>query len=317
MEKSMQPQVQSEQDKMVPIDTSGDPVEIELKEENNKEQAQPSQPEVQVEEAPIIEEPKKGKEEELEDYSASVKRRIDKLTRKMREAERREQAAIEYAKNVNDKYKQAVNLGAQKDEHAIKNIEDKLVTQEAFAKRAMEAAMQAGDVNKQVEAQQEIARLAIEKERVNVSKQKRERTKGQEFQGEPMPEILQQSTQQYNQQSQQPVQEPDPKAAEWASRNSWFGKNKVMTYAAMGLHEELVEEGFDASTDEYYTEIDKRIAKNFPQQGNQTRPTQKVGSAVRTSSTGRRTVKLTPSQVAIAKKLGVPLEEYAKHVKEA
>ena len=317
MEKSMQPQVQSEQDKMVPIDTSGDPVEIEVKEENNKEQAQPNQPEVQVEEAPIVEEPKKGKEEELEDYSASVKRRIDKLTRKMREAERREQAAIEYAKNVNDKYKQAVNLGAQKDEHAIKNIEDKLVTQEAFAKRAMEAAMQAGDVNKQVEAQQEIARLAIEKERVNVSKQKRERTKGQEFQGEPMPEILQQNVQQPNQQSQPPVPEPDPKATEWASRNSWFGKNKVMTYAAMGLHEELVEEGFDASTDEYYTEIDKRIAKNFPQQGNQTRPTQKVGSAARTSSTGRRTVKLTPSQVAIAKKLGVPLEEYAKHVKEA
>ena len=131
-----------------------------------------------------------------------------------------------------------------------------------------------------------------------------------------MPEILQQNVQQANQQNQQPIPEPDPKATEWASRNSWFGKNKVMTYAAMGLHEELVEEGFDASTDEYYTEIGKRIAKNFPQQGNQTRPTQKVGSAVRTSSTGRRTVKLTPSQVAIAKKLGVPLEEYAKHVKE-
>jgi hypothetical protein len=180
----------------------------------------------------------------------------------------------------------------------------------------MEAAMQAGDVNKQVEAQQELARLAIEKERVNVSKQKRERTKGQEFQGEPMPEILQQNVQQANQQNQQPIPEPDPKATEWASRNSWFGKNKVMTKTAMGLHEELVEEGFDASTDEYYTEIDKRIAKSFPQQGNQTRPTQKVGSAVRTSSTGRRTVKLTPSQVAIAKKLGVPLEEYAKHVKE-
>ena len=317
MEKSMQPQVQSEQDKMVPIDTSGDPVEIEVKEENNKEQAQPNQPEVQVEEAPIIEEPKKGKEEELEDYSASVKRRIDKLTRKMREAERREQAAIEYAKNVNDKYKQAVNLGAQKDEHAIKNIEDKLVTQEAFAKRAMEAAMQAGDVNKQVEAQQEIARLAIEKERVNVSKAKRERTKGQEFQGEPMPEILQQSSPQTTGQAQQQIPEPDPKAKEWAGRNTWFGKNKVMTYAAMGLHEELVEEGFDATTDDYYTEIDKRIAKSFPQQGNQARPTQKVGSAVRTSASGRRTVKLTPSQVAIAKKLGVPLEEYAKHVKEA
>ena len=316
MEKSMQ-QVQSQNDKLVPIDTSGDPVEVELKEDEKKEGVQSTVPDIQVEEAPQEEVKQESKEEELEEYSASVKRRIDKLTRKMREAERREQAAIEYAKIVNDKYKNAVNTGTQKDDYAIKNIEEKLVTQEAFAKRALEAAMTAGDVNKQVEAQQEIARLAIEKERVNVTKQKRERQKGQEFQGEPMPEILQKPAAQTAEQVQQQVVEPDPKAKEWAGRNAWFGKNKVMTYAAMGLHEELVEEGFDATTDEYYTEIDKRIAKSFPQQGNQARPTQKVGSAVRTSATGRRTVKLTPSQVAIAKKLGVPLEEYAKHVKEA
>ena len=259
MEKSMQ--VQTQNDKMVPIDTSGDPVEVELKEEKKEQQV--TEPEVQIEEAPVEEPKKEAKEEELEEYSASVKRRIDKLTRKMREAERREQAAIEYAKNVNDKYKNAVNTGAQKDDYAIKNIEEKLVTQEAFAKRALEAAMNAGDVNKQVEAQQEIARLAIEKERVNVTKQKRERQKGQEFQGEPMPEILQQSAAQTAEQVQQQVVEPDPKAKEWASRNPWFGKNKVMTYAAMGLHEELVEEGFDATTDEYYSEIDKRIFKKF------------------------------------------------------
>ena len=206
-------QVQTQNDKMVPIDTSGDPVEVELKEEEKKEQ-QTTEPEVQVEEAPIEEPKKEAKEEELEEYSASVKRRIDKLTRKMREAERREQAAIEYAKNVNDKYKNAVNTGAQKDDYAIKNIEEKLVTQEAFAKRALEAAMNAGDVNKQVEAQQEIARLAIEKERVNVTKQKRERQKGQEFQGEPMPEILQQPASQTAEQVQQQVVEPDPKAKE-------------------------------------------------------------------------------------------------------
>jgi len=307
-------QEQTQNDKMVPIDTSGESVEVELK-EGDKLNGNESEVNVeQVEQAPIVETDEK--KEELEDYSQSVKRRIDKLTRKMREAERREQAAIEYAKNVNDKYKNAVNTGAQKDDYSIKQIEDKLVTQEAFAKRAMEAAMQAGDINKQVEAQQEIARLAIEKERVSVTKAKRERTKGQEFQGEPMPEILQQPASQTADQAQA-VAKPDPKAEEWAGRNAWFGKNKVMTYAAMGLHEELVEEGFDASTDEYYTEIDKRLVKNFPQQGSQARPTQKVGSAVRTSATGRRTVKLTPSQVAIAKKLGVPLEEYAKHVKEA
>jgi len=314
MENSMQEQTQN--DKMVPIDTSGDPVEVELKEDDKLKSNESEVNVEQVDQAPIVE--TDDKKEELEDYSQSVKRRIDKLTRKMREAERREQAAIEYAKNVNDKYKTAVNTGAQKDDYSIKQIEDKLVTQEAFAKRAMEAAVQAGDINKQVEAQQEIARLAIEKERVNVTKAKRERTKGQEFQGEPMPEILQQAAPQTADQARaEAVVKPDPKAEEWAGRNAWFGKNKVMTYAAMGLHEELVEEGFDATTDEYYTEIDKRIAKSFPQQGSQARPTQKVGSAVRTSATGRRTVKLTPSQVAIAKKLGVPLEEYAKHVKEA
>ncbi len=314
MENSMQEQTQN--DKMVPIDTSGEAVEVELKEDDKLKSNESEVNVEQVEQAPIVE--TDDKKEELEDYSQSVKRRIDKLTRKMREAERREQAAIEYAKNVNDKYKTAVNTGAQKDDYSIKQIEDKLVTQEAFAKRAMEAAVQAGDINKQVEAQQEIARLAIEKERVSVTKAKRERTKGQEFQGEPMPEILQQPAPQTADQAQaQAVAKPDPKAEEWAGRNVWFGKNKVMTYAAMGLHEELVEEGFDATTDEYYTEIDKRIAKSFPQQGNQPRPAQKVASAVRTSATGRRTVKLTPSQVAIAKKLGVPLEEYAKHVKEA
>ena len=312
-------------EKLVPIDTSGNAVDVTLKEDKKDDVVATTN-----EESPIVEvkedkptevvedKPVEGKEEELEEYSAGVKKRIDKLTRKMREAERREQAAVEYAKNVNEKYKNAVNIGTQKDDYSIKQIEDKLVTQEAFAKRAMEAAMQAGDVNKQVEAQQEIARLAIEKERVSVSKQKRERQKkqleGKEFQGEPMPEILQSGGQPTSPETQTQV---DPKAQNWASQNSWFGKDKVMTYAAMGLHEELVEEGFDATTDEYYSEIDKRIKNRFPQSGSQSKPTQRVASAVRTSSTGRRTVRLTPSQVAIAKKLGVPLEEYAKHVKEA
>ena len=242
-------QEQTQNDKMVPIDTSGETVEVELKEDDKLKSNESEVNVEQVEQAPVVE--TGDKKEELEDYSQSVKRRIDKLTRKMREAERREQAAIEYAKNVNDKYKTAVNTGAQKDDYSIKQIEDKLVTQEAFAKRAMEAAVQAGDINKQVEAQQEIARLAIEKERVSVTKAKRERTKGQEFQGEPMPEILQKPAPQTADQAKaEAVVKPDPKAEEWAGRNAWFGKNKVMTYAAMGLHEELVEEGFDATTDE-------------------------------------------------------------------
>ena len=312
-------------EKLVPIDTSGNAVDVTLKEDKKDDVVATTEGDspvvVVLDDNPVdgVEnKPVEGKEEELEEYSASVKKRIDKLTRKMREAERREQAAVDYAKNVNEKYKNAVNMGTQKDDYSIKQIEDKLVTQEAFAKRAMEAAMQAGDVNKQVEAQQEIARLAIEKERVAVSKQKRERQKkqleGKEFEGEPMPDILKSGGQPVSQELETKV---DPKAQQWASKNSWFGKDKVMTYAAMGLHEELVEEGFDATTDEYYSEIDKRIKNRFPQSGSQSKPTQKVASAVRTSSAGRRTVRLTPSQVAIAKKLGVPLEEYAKHVKEA
>ena len=307
MENSMQTQTQN--DKMVPIDTSGDPVEVELNEE--KKQEQESQPDIQVEEAPQEEIKEEAKDEELEEYSQSVKRRIDKLTRKMREAERREQAAIEYAKNVNSKYKQALETGNQKDDATIQSRENAATTREEFAKRALEAAIQAQDVEKQVAAQQELGKLAIEKEKISLAKARREAAKGQPVEGEPMPEILQ---------KEQPSQQApaDPKALAWQQKNSWFGQDRIMTYAAMGLHEELVEEGFDATSDEYYTEVDRRIREKFPQMdGAKPKPTQRVASAVRTSASGRRTVKLTPSQVAIAKKLGVPLEEYAKHVKEA
>ena len=302
-------------EKLVPIDTSGEAVDIELNdsEDIKVEEVSNDTPIVEVQE-----EATETKEEELEEYSTGVKKRIDKLTKKMREAERREQAAIEYAKSVNDKYKKAVTLGSQKDDFSIKQLEEKLVTQEAFAKRAMEAAIQAQDPTKQVEAQQEIARLAIEKERVSMSKNKRERQKqeldGKEFQGEPMPAEFQQGGQPQRTQEPTPV---DPRAEAWAQQNSWFGKDKVMTYAAMGVHEELIEEGFDAKSNEYYKEVDTRIRQRFPQNEGKPKPTQKVASAIRTSSSGRRTVRLTPSQVAISKRLGVPLEEYAKHVKEA
>ena len=310
----MQPTVQSEQDKMVPIDTSGDPVEIEVKEEEKEDTAN-----VEVQETDTVEEPQSDKkEEQLEEYSASVKRRIDKLTRKMREAERREQAAIEYATKVNDKYKQALTVGTQKDETNVTSRESAVTAREEFAKRALEAAVQAQDVEKQVAAQQEISKLAIEKEKIALAKQRVEQAKANPPQGEPMPQDLQKSQPaQQTEQTEQVIQ-PDPKAQEWQSQNKWFGKDKMMTYAAMGLHEDLMEEGFDATSDEYYNEINSRLKEKFPAlDGGKSRPTQKVASAVRTSPSGRRTVKLTPSQVAIAKKLGVPLEEYAKHVKEA
>jgi len=307
----MQQAEQKKSEQLVPIDTSGDSVDIELNEEKENIQVEEVSDDTPVVE--VSENNTETKSEDLEEYSAGVKKRIDKLTKKMREAERREQAAIEYAKNVNDKYKTAVNSGIQKDEVSLKSRAETLLTQQAFAKRAYEAALNAQDASKQVEAQEEIARLAIEKERLKVSTAKQEALRGKEFTGEPLPVELQQPAQQ----TQEPIAQ-DPKAQNWAQKNSWFGQDKPMTYAAMGLHEGLVEEGFDATSDEYYNEIDKRIRKEFPQKfGDQPKLTQKVASAVRTSSSGRRTVRLTPSQVAIAKKLGVPLEEYAKHVKEA
>ena len=309
--------ITSSSEKLVPIDTSGQSVDVTLKDEKEKgviETTEEESPVVEVQEEvkeDSSQESPKEKEEELEEYSVGVKRRIDKLTRKMREAERREQAAVDYAKTVNDKYKQALATGAQKDDISLKQRGETLVAQEEFAKRALQAAIQGQDVEKQVEAQQEIGRLAIEKERLKISTAKREYAKNRQTEGEELPEALQETT-------PPPAAPPDPRAKEWASQNKWFGQNKMMTYAAMGIHEELVDEGFDATTEEYYKEVDGRIRQNFPQQfGDKARPTQKVASAIRTSPSGRRTVRLTPSQVAIAKKLGVPLEEYAKHVKEA
>ena len=307
MENSMQEQTQN--DKMVPIDTSGEGVEVQL--ETKEDQV--SQPDVQVEEtqtAPVQE----GKEEELEEYSQSVKRRIDKLTKKMREAERRESAAIEYAKNVNEKLKRSETLGVQKDERSIKEGDARIKTQEEFTKRAMEAAIQAQDVEKQVAAQQQLAKLELERERLRASERRLEREKTEPKEEMNVDQYLQQ---QAPQQQQQPTATPE--AEDWAENNKWFNKDRVMTASAMVIHQDLAEEGFDLNSEDYYNEISKRIRKEFPHKfEGSAKPTQRVASAVRTNTaTGRRTVKLTPSQVAIAKKLGVPLEEYAKHVKEA
>ena len=306
----MQPQVQSEQDKMVPIDTSGDSVEITLDEnKENKENKEALKQEIQVEEEPVkVEETKK--EEELEEYSQSVKRRIDKLTRKMREAERREQAAIDYAKKIQEENKNLQATTVASSRERVTSDEATVASTETLLNTALKQAMEQGDVEKQVEAQQKMAQLAIEKERLRIRKNRLEQQEAQKQ--EP---TVEQAIDTPNQRTQA---QPDPRAQEWAEGNKWFGTDKAMTYTAMDLHDEIVNEGFDVSTDEYYNEIDRRIRKEFPQKfEDQSKPTQKVASAVRKTASGRRTVKLTPSQVAIAKKLGVPLEEYAKHVKEA
>jgi hypothetical protein len=313
MENSMQEQTQN--DKMVPIDTSGEAVEVELKEESQTEEVKTTEPEVQVEEVPQEQPKQEAKEEELEEYSQSVKRRIDKLTKKMREAERREQAAIDYAKQVKTEADKLKSSSVIQNDSMLVEREKALVNQKEFAKRAMEAAVNAQDVEKQVAAQQEIARLTIEDERLKVSKAKAVQRKAQ-IEAAPKEEVEQMINNQPQQQ-----REPDPKAVAWADKNDWFGTDNAMTYTAYDIHNQLVKEGIDVADDDYYTEIDKRIRKEFPHKfsdgGDVSRPKQKVAGVVRKSATGRRTVKLTPSQVAIAKKLGVPLEEYAKHVKEA
>ena len=293
----MQPTVQSEQDKMVPIDTSGDPVEIEVKEDDKKVN---ESPEVEVQQ----EQPTETKKEELENYSDSVKKRIDKLTRKMREAERREQAAIEYAKKVQENQKSLQAQIVQRDSQYIEETGKKLDAQEEFAKRALQAAIQENDTDKQVEAQQAISKMAVERQNLAVQKMQME--------NQPKEEEVQPN---FDQQTQ--PKPPSDKARKWAEANSWFNTDRAMTYTAMEIHKDLVQEGFDVEGDDYYNEINQRIRSEFPHKFEENKPRQKVASAVRTSSTGRRTVKLTPSQVAIAKKLGVPLEEYAKHVKEA
>ena len=310
MENSMQEVQTNKSEKLVPIDTSGDAVDVELNDSNDEvqvEQTTEETPQVEVQETQT-----ETKPEELEEYSVGVKKRIDKLTKKMREAERREQAAIEYAKKAQEKLKHAQSVGMTKDQRNIEEGTARIKTQEEFTKRAMEAAIQAQDVEKQVAAQQQMAKLELEKEKIKVSQRRLEAAKIA-----PKEEEVSFDNQVQEQQPQQQAPRPTPEAEDWADSNPWFNKDRVMTASAMVIHQDLAEEGFDLNGQDYYNEISRRIRKEFPHKfEDKSKPTQKVASAVRTSSTGRRTVRLTPSQVAIAKKLGVPLEEYAKHVKE-
>ena len=322
MENSMQEVQTSKSEKMVPIDTSGESVDIELKEDkvDSVNESSTETPVVEVQEdtteTPVVENKEKEKEEELEEYSVGVKKRIDKLTKKMREAERREQAAIDYAKKIKEESDKLKSSNMIQNDSMLVEREKALTNQKEFAKRAMEAAVNAQDVEKQVAAQQEIARLTIEDERLKVSKAKALQRKA-ELENTPKEDI---ETVVNNQPAVEKAP-PDPKANAWAAKNEWFGNDNAMTYTAYDIHNNLMEEGFDPRSDDYYTEVDKRIRKEFPHKfsdgGDVNKPKQKVASVARKTASGRRTVRLTPSQVAIAKKLGVPLEEYAKHVKEA
>ena len=260
--------------------------------------------------------------DELGEYSESVQKRIAKLTRKMREAERQKEEAIQYAQTLQS---QANRMKGQYDKlgtNYAKELEQKVTAGMAAAKAELRAATEAQDVDRQVEAQKAIAQMAMEETRLGQLKnyqdqqlQKASQTPQEQTVQQPMNAVP------TTQELYQAAQEIDPKAQDWSAKNPWFGTDNAMTYTAFDIHRQLVEdEGFDPQSNEYYSEVDKRIRLEFPHKfannkESTAEPVQTVASAKRPAAKGRRkTVKLTPSQVAISKRLGVPLEEYAKQL---
>ena len=306
-----------EEKKTVDIDTSGPDATIDIEETKDESVVETEAPEQETStEEPVKEETQEKKQDEnLEDYSKGVQSRIAKLTRKMREAERREQAALDYARGVEEK-RQALEKRFQKtDADYVKKFETSIQTGLEAAQKELAAAIESGDAQAQVEANKRIATLAFENAKLDQAKQGRE-----EIQAE-KPVNLNQGGEVKQPAMDDPIN-PDPRAEDWASKNTWFGRDRAMTYTAFEIHKDLTEkEGYDPNSDEYYAEVDKRIRIDFPHKfGNtenkqSTAPVQTVASASRSVKPGRKSVRLTSSQVAIAKKLGVPLEEYAKQLK--
>jgi hypothetical protein len=268
-----------------------------------------------VEDEPQEKEAKKS--EEIEDYSESVQKRIAKLTFKIREAERREQAAVDYAKSVQDELNKTKNKLSKTDQNLYDEYKGRVGSELQYAQDRYKKAYENGDTDAMLEAQKQIAKLAVEEESLN-----RVRAKQPEVQ-EQVVDVDKEIQSRIQPQQQVQVQ-ADPKAQEWAKKNSWFGSDVAMTTSAFAFHRQLVEqEGYDPTSDEYYSEVDKRMAEAFPHKLGKTQQNtvnEVVAGSSRGSTTARtrsrRKVQLTPSQVAIAKRLGVPLEEYAKHVKE-
>ena len=319
-----------EENKTVDIDTSGPGAEIDLQEEkkeneveignetveNNTEStdsSEKSDEQLDVQETKKQEEIKED-DGKLEEYSKSVQSRIAKLTRKMREAERREQAAIEYAKSVEQKRQEAESRFQKSDLDNLDRFEKNINAGLEAAERELAAAIETSDAKAQIAANKRIAELSFENARIKQAKQNREQIKNEK----PAQPVNSGNVEQ-NQQQLTPM--PDPKAEAWAVKNTWFGTDRAMTNTAIAHHQDLEGEGYDTTSEEYYQEIDKRMRVDFPTKfGNNeaektSAPVQTVASANRSVKPGRKTVRLTSSQVAIAKKLGVPLEEYAKQLK--
>ena len=292
----------------VDIDTSGPEVDVTLEESKAETvEAAPDTNETEQETS------KKEEDTKLEEYSKGVQNRIAKLTRKMREAERREQAAVEYAAAIEKKRKVDQERFQKVDSDYNKRFEENLKTGMDAAQKELSLAIEQGDAAAQVEANKRIASLAFETAKL----QQRQQAPVQQ-ESEP---VKLSDGGQLPDEAPRSLPQADPRAEEWAAKNDWFGNDRAMTFTAFEIHKDLVEkEGFDPKSQEYYEEIDKRIRVDFPHRfGNTeqttTKPVQSVASATRSVKPGRKQVRLTSSQVAIAKKLGVPLEEYAKQLK--
>jgi len=253
-------------------------------------------------------------EDQFDKAESATQKRIDRLTKKMREAQRREEEAINYAKQVQDEATQLKQRFSALDSNYVTEYSNRVSTQMEQTEKELARAMELGDTAAVVEANKKMIALSAENERANQAKLAQERQQQQAEQQVAAPQQAQAAP-------QQQIKRPDPKAQDWASRNEWFGQDEAKTFAAFGIHKKLVEdEGFDPTSDEYYTELDRRISDTFGGEAKNAskRPAQTVAGVSRSNS-GRssgKKVRLTPSQVAIAKKLGVPLEEYAKYVKE-
>jgi len=305
--------------KTVDIDTSGPGAEVDVAEEKVKDESvveteiTEQEPETKEEEVTEtvkeIKKEQKKDDEQLEEYSKGVQSRISKLTRKMREAERQRDAATEYARAADESRKTLEQRFVKTDSDYIKRFESSVKEGMDSAQKDLARAIESGDAKAQVEANKKIATLAFDNARLEQSKEIREEAPAR-------PADVREP--------QQPSSYPasDPQADAWASRNTWFGQDRAMTFTAFEIHKDLVDkEGFDPKSDEYYAEVDKRIRVDFPHKFDKsdnkytTEPVQTVASAKRSVKPGRKTVRLTSSQVAIAKKLGVPLEEYAKQLK--
>ena len=298
------------------LDDKGEPEKVEAPKEEKIEVEQvsetPAEDKTFENERETKLEKKEEKKDELKEYSEGVQKRIAKLTRKMREAERQKEEAIAFAEAAKKSQSELQNRLSKLDKSYVSEFESRVSTNLSAAKQALKTAIEAQDVEGQVKAQEQIATLTMDAARLSSLKTQAEAPKEEK---------------EVNITPQRSTQSPvtDPRAEEWAANNAWFGNDSAMTYTAFDIHKKLVEEeGYDPKSEEYYAEVDKRIRVEFPHKFDKientsterAKPAQTVASAKRSASTGRKkTVKLTPSQVAIAKRLGVPLEDYAKQLK--